>query len=207
MYTLYYSPGACSMAIHALLEELGQSCKLERVDLGAKRSPEFLKTNPRGQVPVLVDGDLAIRESAAIIQHLVEKHGSDLIPAAKGTARTKALQWLSFANASLHPAYSRVFWLLRVAKDNEALIKAAIENINAIWKDIDDQLADTKYIAGDKITAADILIAVIANWGIASFPQKPELGANVKRLVKEISARPAFAKVLKAEEIEYKAAA
>jgi glutathione S-transferase len=58
MYKLYYSPGACSMAVHVALNECNQPVTLEKVDLmaGAQRNPDFLKINPRGQIPVLVDG-------------------------------------------------------------------------------------------------------------------------------------------------------
>ena len=78
-YTLYYMPGACSMAVHVVLNELGQEVTLEN----AKADPKpagFLKANPRGQVPVLVDGDLVVREGAAIMIYLLDKHTSPLLP-------------------------------------------------------------------------------------------------------------------------------
>ena len=83
MYTLYYIPGACSMAIHVLLNELGQEVKLVNVGDpkgGRERPPEFLKINPRGNVPVLSDDGFIVREGAAIILYLLEKHKSPLLP-------------------------------------------------------------------------------------------------------------------------------
>lgn len=209
MYTLYYMPGACSMAIHAVLNELKQPVKLEPAnDASGNRTPAMLKANPRGAVPVLVDGDIVIREGAAIIAYLVEKHGSDLL-AKSGKERAAALEWLMFANSTLHPAYGKVFGLMKTQLDEEAKTKLTttyIEAINKLWAEVDGILGKQKYIAGDKITAGDILLTVIANWG-QSFKPSVVLGSNVKRLVKEVSARPAFQKALKDETVEYKAAA
>ena len=105
MYQLYYSPGACSMAVHVILNELNQPVELHKISLqeGDNRKPEFLRINPRGQVPVLVDDGFVIREGAAQIIYLLEKHKSPLLPAS-GKERAAALEWLCYANASLHVA-------------------------------------------------------------------------------------------------------
>ncbi len=86
------------------------------------------------------------------------------------------------------------------------LFKAVLEQINKLWADVDAQLAKTPYVCGKEMTAADILLTVIANWG-ATFPAKVTMGGNVKRLITEVSQRPSYQKALKAEEVEYKAAA
>ncbi|MBY0408155.1 MAG: glutathione S-transferase, partial [Rickettsiales bacterium] len=114
MYQLYYSPGACSLAIHVTLLELGVPFKANKIDLskGENRTPEFLKLNPRGSVPVLLDGDQIIREGAAQLLYLLDKHKSPLLPAS-GPERATALEWLMFANATLHPVYSRGFGLMK----------------------------------------------------------------------------------------------
>lgn len=210
MYQLYYSPGACSMAVHVILNELNVPYTAHKVSIsnGDNRKPEFLKLNPRGQVPVLVDGDQVIREGAAMILDLLEKHNSPLLPRS-GKERAVALEWLMFANATLHPAYSKAFFIMKNVTDKgqqEQLFKVALQQINSLWAELDARLAKSKYICGDKLTSADILCTVFANWG-SSFPAQPTLGANVKRLIKEISTMPSYQKALKAEEVEYKAAA
>src|SRR5580704_1768796 len=93
MYKLYYSPGACSMAVHVALNECNQPVTLEKINIREPRSPEFLKINPRGQVPVLMDDDLTIREGAAILIYLLEKHQSPLLPKS-GKERAVALECL-----------------------------------------------------------------------------------------------------------------
>ena len=209
MYTLYYSPGACSMAVHVVLNELNQPVDLKKVDLQAQpRDAEFLKANPRGQVPTLVEDGHAMREGGAIIAYLLDKHNSPMLPKT-GRARANALEWLMFANASMHPAYGKGFFIMKNVSDaaqKDALFKVAIDGINKLWADVDAQLAKTPYVCGNDISAADILLTVIANWG-GYFPAKPIFGNNVKRLLKEVSSRPSYQKALKAENVEYKAAA
>ena len=208
MYKLYYSPGACSMAIHVALNECNQPVTLEKIDLQAPRPPEFLKVNPRGQVPVLVDDDQVIREGAAILIYLLEKHKSPLLPAS-GKDRTMAIEWLMFANASLHPAYSRGFFIMKNAQDpaKEQLLNTAIAMINKLWADIEQRLGEKPYLAGDSITMADILVSVIGNWIAWYPPNSIQIGPRTKKMFQTVIARPAYAKALAAEHVEYKAAA
>jgi len=210
MYKLYYSAGACSMAIHIALLECNQQVQLEKVDLmaGQQRSPEYLKVNSRGQVPVLVDGDQTIREGAAIMMHVLEKHQSPLLPKS-GKERTTALEWLMFGNATLHPAYARCFFLMRGAEDGPAkdkLMEAAIANINKLWEDVEQQLSTHTYLCGNEVTIADILVTVIANWS-ARMPKPINFGPKTKQLFKTIIARPAYKKAMETEQVEYKVAA
>lgn len=207
MYKLYYAPGTCSMAIHVLLNEIGAPVQLEKVNLQEARTPEFLAVNPRGQVPVLVDDGQPIREGAAIILHLCEKHKSPLLPAS-GKERTTALEWLMFCNASLHPAYGRFFFTNRNAPEpaKDQLLTTAIAGINKLWQEVEQRLEKSPYLCGEQVTAADILLTVIANWG-GMMPKKPEIGPKAKALFKKIIERPAYKKALETEQVEYKAAA
>lgn len=209
MYTLYYAPGACSLSVHAILNELGVPFKAENMSFqeGKNKTPEYLKINPLGSVPLLQDGSEYIREGAAIIIHLLEKHKSPLLPSS-GIARTKALEWLMFCNATLHPAYGKGFFLMKRADKptQDKLFPAVRDQIMQLWDIIDAQLAKTPYLAGKEVTAADFLMTVMANWG-STFPNPIKLGNNARRVVKEISARPSFKKALQTEGVEYKAAA
>ncbi len=209
MYTLYYSPGACSMAIHIALIEIGAEFTLENVSIkeGKNRTSEYLKINPRGSVPTLVEDENAIREGGAMLIYLLDKHQNPLLPKS-GIARAKALEWLMFCNSTLHPAYSVLFSAMRVLKDKAAtdpFFIAASERVQKLWDEVDTHLAKNDYLAGSECTAGDILMTVIANWG-GSLPQPPSFGANVKRLLKNVSARPSYQKALAAEQVEYKAA-
>lgn len=211
MYTLYGMTGSCSMALHIILNELNQPVNVidVRVPAGQPRPAEFLAINPRGNVPVLIDDGHVMREGGAIISYLLDKHNSPMLPKS-GPARMNALEWLMFANASMHPAYSRVFFALAHLKNEagkEEMIAVSLKAINKLWADVDAQLAKTPFICGDEISAADILLSVIANWGQDSFAKQLTFGENVKRMLKAVSARPAYQKALAAEGVTYKAAA
>lgn len=204
MYKLYYKPGACSMAPHIVLNELG--VPFEAIRQADLKAPEFLKMNPRGQIPLLlVDGE-PVKEGAAIMTYLLDTHDTagKLLPKS-GLARAKALEWLAWGNSSLHPACAKVFGLSKMTLDEKTkseLNKTYIAQVQALWDEADARLAKTKYLAGDTVTVGDILLTVIANWGLPV-----TLGPNVKRVLAEISQRPAFQKALTAEQVEYKAAA
>ncbi|MFY9288640.1 MAG: glutathione S-transferase family protein [Alphaproteobacteria bacterium] len=209
MYKLYYAPGTCSLAVHIALNECNQPVTLEKIDVmaGPQRPPEYLKLNPRGAVPLLVDDDLVLREGAAILIHILEKHQSPLLPKS-GKERSVAIQWLMIINATLHPAYARVFFLKRNAPEDatkEKLMDVAAAIINKIWGEIEEQLGKTSYLAGDQITIADILMSVIANWN-GNVPRPITLGPRTKALLKIVSERSAFKKALAVEGVDYKAA-
>ncbi len=208
MYKLYYSPGAFSLAIHVVLNEIKAEFELENVAISERknRGEEFLKINPRGQVPVLIDGDNIIREGAAILIHLLEKHDSNLLPKL-GNERLTALQWLMFCNASLHPAYSRVFFLMKnleeKAENKEKLFATAVAMINKLWDEVEERLNQQNYLAGNCMTIADILLTVIANWS-SRMPGEIRLGNKTKELLKKISSLPSYQKSLITEGVEYK---
>lgn len=210
MYTLYGMTGSCSLAVHILLNELNQPVTLidNRVPAGQPKPAALLAVNPRGNVPVLVEGDFVMREGGAILNYLMDKHNSPMLPK-DGPARGRALEWLAFANATMHPAYSRVFFLMAQAESGgrDEALKRSYAAIDKLWADVDAELANKKFIGGDSISAADILLSVIANWGQATFAKNLTFGANVKRMLKEVSSRPAYQKALADEGVEYKAAA
>lgn len=210
MYKLYYAPGACSMAVHVALLECNAPFELQKIDIfaGEGRSPEFLQINPRGQVPVLVEDGRIIREGAAMLIHILEKHQSPLLPRS-GPERLEALEWLMFCNATLHPAYSRVFFLKRAKIDDaarEALMTVAVANINKLWEEVEQRLGKTPWLAGEQITMADILMSVIANWN-SSVPQPVKIGPRTQKLLQSVIARPAYRKALETEQVQYKAVA
>lgn len=204
MYTLYYSPGACSAAIHVLLNELNVPYEAKKVTLRPEKSPELLKVNPAGQVPVLtLEDGYNLLEGGAILTYLCDTHGQCLPK--DGTARAKALQALMFCNSTLHPAYSKLFMFMGMGKAEGEVYENCVQQVQKLWDRVEEQLAATKYLAGNEFTVGDILLTVIANWQPT---QKPfTFGPNTQRLLKEVSSRPAYQKTLTDEGTQYKAAA
>lgn len=207
MYTLYYSPGVCSMSVHVALEEMGLDYKLHKVDLqkGEQRSLEYLKINPRGQVGALMTPDGLMSENAAMIIYLNDKHGKDLIPQ-DGYERAQALQWLMYANSTLHPAYSKGLFCKKNNAD-DALMKVACDGVQAQWDLVEQQLEESggPFLMGERFSAGDIYVAVIANWQF--IPYLPAFGPKTQEFLKAVTARPAYQASLVQEEVEYKALA
>lgn len=207
-YKLYYSPGACSLAVHALLHELKADAEFIKTPTsdGSTKTPEFLAMNPFGAVPVLQEGNKAMFEGGAILTYLADKHKSPLLPQS-GWERAEALQWLMFANSTLHPAYGRTFWIRRNFPEDqhEAMLKVARGAIQQLWDKVEAHLEKqgTAYVAGNNPSVGDILMTVIANWS----PENYKFGPKTKALFKDISARPAYQEALSMEQVEYKAAA
>jgi len=108
MLTLYYAPGACSMASHIVLEESGEKYEPKKVDLagGEQRTEAYLKINPLGRVPALrLDNGEPLTENTAILPYLGKRF--DLWPK-EPTAEAKALSLIGFFASSVHPAHAHV---------------------------------------------------------------------------------------------------
>ncbi len=204
MYTLYYSPGACSMAVHALLTELGVEFTAQKVTLRPEKSPELMKANPRGQVPVLTLPDgYNLAEGGAILTYLCDTHGQFL--AKEGTKRAKGLEALAFCNSTMHPAYSSLFMLKALEQTSGPVYDACISKVQGLWDFVETQLNKTKYLGGDELTVGDILLTVIANWNATDKPFT--YGPKTLQLLREVSSRPAYQAAMSEEGTEYKAAA
>jgi glutathione S-transferase len=208
MYKLYYSPGACSLAVHTVLNEIGADFQLENAnDPETKtKSKKFLQINPRGAVPVLEIDGFIVREGAAILTYLIDTHKNSLLPAS-GLERAHALEWLAFANSTLHPVYGRIFTMLKLlgskASENP-LYQPTINQIQKYWDEIENQLQKTDYLCGENCTAADILVTVIASWS-QHFGNPITFGSKTKAFLTRVISRPAFKKALETEQVIYKA--
>lgn len=206
MYKLYYFKGACSLAVHVVLNEVGAKCELiNGKNPDGSKSDALLEVNPRGAVPVLKIDDVILREGVAILMYLLENHHNSLLPK-EGIARAKALEWLCFANATLHPAYSRLFFLHRAfgdKADESELYPIAIAAVQKYWDEIEERLKNEEYLCGKNVTVADILVTVIANWS-PMFKTPINFGAKTKEYFSKIIARPSFASALVSEGVEYK---
>jgi len=200
MYKLFIKKGSCSMAIHALLNFLEQKVELQ----DKTKTDDYKSFNPTGAAPFLIDGSLHLPEGAAIALYLMEKHNSSMLPQDLAK-RATTNQWMMFANATLHPSYSRLFFLNGAVKDEnmkKELMAAAAESVNNNWKIVDQHLASNKYVMGEQITMADLFMAVYANWN-HNFGGAIQLGPNVTRMVKEVAQLPAFQKTMEAEGVKY----
>jgi glutathione S-transferase len=193
MYKLYYLPGACSLAIHALLNELNQPVAA----IDRNRATDFDKLESRGMVPVLVDNGLVIREGAAIILYLLDKHKNQMLPES-GLEKARFIEWVMFANATMHPAYGRLFFIGKTLDDGpakEQALNAASDAINVLWAAVDKQLQQSTFVCGERITVVDMMLAVYASWG-PYFPVDIIMSDKVRRMIEAVKAHPAFIKAI-----------
>ncbi len=119
---LFFAPGACSFVPHAMLELAKVAFEPQMVKLhkGEQRSPEYLALNPRGQVPVLVDGDEVVTQIVAILLYLDEKLPMAGILPPTGLERARALQVLTWMNNTVHPTFTHVFMPQKFTDDAAA---------------------------------------------------------------------------------------
>jgi glutathione S-transferase len=161
---LYYSPGACSLSPHIALLEAGLAHDLVKVDLRAKKlenGDDYLKVNPKGQVPALQleNGEL-VTEGPVIVQMIADKAGKGLAPARDSAERYKLLEWLNFITTELHKNFSPMF--------NPAIpddIKKVFgDRIMGKFKYADSQLAGRDYLMGKQFTVADGYLYTMLRW-------------------------------------------
>lgn len=203
MYTLHYLPDACSLATQVILRELNQPVRLVE-----RQGPaDFSVLNPVGAVPVLIDGKRVLREGAAIILYLLDKHDNALIPT-EPEAKSQAIENILFANATMHPAYGRLFFNadhLSDGPEKDKAFEAAANAINHLWGVVEQKLDQQAFLGGDKVSAADILLAVYARWG-EFFPVDIRMGAKTTRMLNTVMQLESFRLSLEAEKADSAAA-
>lgn len=200
---LYYTPGACSLADHIVLEWIGAPYEAVKVSREERATPEFKKLNPAGAVPVLEHDGWVLTQNAAILGYLMDTH-----PAAKlggdGTpkGRAEVTRWLAFVNADVHPTYRPLFGATAYLDDDALIQKTkdhAKDQLRGLFARVDARLADREWIAGPR-SVADPYLYVTLRWAKAQGVDLSGL-EHVAQFVARIEADPAVQKVLKDEEL------
>jgi len=203
MLTLYYGPGACSMASHIVLEESGEKYNARRMDLakGEQRTPEYLAMNPQGRVPLLqLDNGEPLAENTAILPYLGKRF--TLWPT-DSTAEAKALSLIGFFAASVHPAHAHVGRPERYTADQSAFpgIKdQGLKTFHGHLKQIDGMLAGREWF-GNEYSVLDPYGFVFYTWGVRRELPMAEL-KNYTAFKDRMKNRPAVARVLEDEKIK-----
>jgi len=166
---LYYMPGACSLASHIVLEWIGKPYQLHKLSREALKQPEFLKVNPLGAVPALVDGDLTLTQNAAILEYLAEQAPqSQLLGDGSAASRAQVRRWLGLINSDLHRTFSLIFGAQRFLPGDEAaqaqLSASAAAYLRNLFGLLDRQLASQPYLAGAAPSIADPYLYVVLRW-------------------------------------------
>lgn len=197
MYTLYYLAGSCSLATQVVLNELNQAVTI----IDKQQVDDFDQINPVGSVPVLIADGKNLREGAAILLYLLNKHQNTLLPSS-GVAREQGIQDIMFANSTMHPAYGRLYFIAHCITNEEvkqSAYEAAAKAITSLWQIIELQLEGQEYLGGTQPSAADILLAVYSRWG-EHHPVDIPMGINTKKMLQAVRSMPSYQLALEAEE-------
>lgn len=196
---LFYKPGACSLASHITLRESGKDFTLIGVDLMHKRmenGDDFLKVNPKGQVPaLLLDDNTLLTEGVAIMQYLADSVADRQLLAPVGSInRYKTLEWLNFIATELHKGFTPLF-RPDTPEDYKPTVRALLDKKLAY---IDESLAGAQWISGSRFTIADAYLFTVLRW---AFAVKMDMAGyqNIAGYMARVAARPAVAAALAAE--------
>ncbi len=194
---LYHSPQSRSIRPRWLLEEIGAPYELVTVSIsaGEQKRPEYLKLNPNGTVPTLVDGDLVLFESAAICQYLADKFADKKLAPPVGTpARGLYYQWIHYAMSAIEPPAVTIFLHTMIRPEAEripALASEARPQLTAAVKVVDQALSGRTFLLGEQFSAADVMVGSTLAWanmmGVVG-SDVPAAAAYVERLTQ----RPAY---------------
>jgi len=205
--TLYYSPGACSLAVHIVLEELRKPYALELVSIadGATATPGFLAINDKARVPVLATGTSVLTETPAILAYLARSNpDAHLLPdSAEGLAR--CIEWFNWLACTMHAvAFSQIWRAERFVPDGEPLdgtIAKGRSNAAEGYQYIERKLLGRGWAVGQTYSCVDAYLLVFYRWGNRiGFDMRahfPAFTAHAQRVCE----RPAVQAVLAQENI------
>ncbi len=194
-----------SMRVRWMLQELGVDFESVRVNLlaGEQRRPEFLKINPAGKIPVLVDGDLVLTESVAIVLYLAEKYSDKALLPTDVNERAQVNRWLLFAATELEQP------LWRIARhtalypeeqrlpDDVILARGEFQDMASV---LEKHMQGRQFVAGNSVTVADFVMTYTLEWGneYELLGSCPELRAYIKRMYARPKAPPRIAEAFAA---------
>ena len=194
MIKFYFAPAPNPLKVALLLEELGLPYEVVPVDTrkGEQHTPAFKALNPNSKTPVLEDGDAKVFDSNAILLYLAEKTGrflADNTPAARG----ELFSWLMFVATGIGPYSGQAVHFKHVAPEpKEYPQKRYNFEADRHWGILNEHLTKRRYMVADTYTIVDMAVwgwarAIPFIFGEGAWDTRP----NVKRLLDEISARPA----------------
>jgi glutathione S-transferase len=203
MLTLYYAPGACSMASHIVLEESGEKYTPQRVDLakGEQKTEDYLKIHPLGRVPALrLDNGEPLAENTAILPYLGKRFG--LWPT-DAIAEAKALSTIGFFASSVHPAHAHVGRPERYTTDTSAypgIKDMGLKTFHGYLRQIDGMLAGREWLS-ERYSVLDPYAFVFYTWGVRRELPMGEL-KNYTAFKDRMTKREAVGRVMEDEKIK-----
>ena len=203
--TLYYAPGACSLAAHIVLEEIGLPFETVRLDLakGDQRAPEYLAVNERGRVPALYEDGWVLTENPAILRHLARSHPEAGLLPEDPRQLAIADEWLAWLSSSHHVAYAHVRRPERYSADESAFpdIRAkGAETFGDLCTMTEVKLSNGGWALGERYSVVDADLMVFWLWARGSaigfdMPDRfPSWTAHARRMAGRPAVQAVFAR-------------
>jgi glutathione S-transferase len=207
MLALYYYPGNASLLPHMMLREIGAEFELRFVDQENRqhKGAEYLKLNPNGRIPVLVDDDLVLFETVAIALHLADRFPQAGLAPAPGTKeRAEFYKWMIHLTNTPQAEFRAWFYPHEHVSDEAAapaVKQAAGERLNRMFDVISAQLGEKTWLLGDRFSAADLFLFMLIRWS-RNMPRPARTIPNLKALAERVIARPAVQEAFKGEGLQ-----
>jgi glutathione S-transferase len=208
---LYFAPGACSFVPHALLETAGAPFEPVMVKLhkGEQQSPEYRAINPRGQVPVLVDGGEVITQILAIITWLDHRFPQCEFLPREPLARVRVLETLAWMNNTVHPTFTHVFMPYKFAGTPEAQAELKAFNAKAYAGMLGELEAMARtaaeqgrpFLGGTRFGPLDAYSLTLLRWG-GFAGHDPQGFPSLWALVQRVAQLPAVARAIERERLQ-----
>ncbi|MEM9408982.1 MAG: glutathione S-transferase family protein [Acidobacteriota bacterium] len=200
---VYSAPRTRSLRVVWLLEELGTSYELETVEFKPTSSEFFIQDTPTGKIPTLVDGEVVLAESGAILEYLLERYGegSGLAAEIGSRERGQYLQWMHFAESTAWVPIGNVVWLglYREGRDGPELLADARSRAARSLRFVEEQLGEQDFLLTGGFSAADIMMAftlgVAQRLELMDVDAHPRLLGYLQRLMARDGFRRAAARV------------
>jgi glutathione S-transferase len=166
---LYEFPPTRSIRVRWTLQELGVDFDAVFVNMlaGEHKSPAYLKVNPAGKLPALVDGDLVLTESVAIVLYLGEKYPEKGLVPTDLKLRTEIYRWLLFAATELEQPLCRIARHTNAYPESKRIpgeVPLAREDFQEMARVLEEHISGRQFVVGNSITVADIVLAYTLDW-------------------------------------------
>jgi glutathione S-transferase len=183
-----------------LCEELGVPYELVRYERGAMGAapPEFKSIHPAGTAPTIVDGDVVLAESAAVMEYIIEQYSDGRLARHKGDADfADYLFWFHYANGSLAPSTLVALVLGAQGAASNGMAAAVIARVDSAYAMIEKRLGEKQYFAGDEFSAADIFMVFALTTLRAFLPRDISGNPNLTAYLQRVTSRPAYQRAMK----------
>lgn len=195
MATLYHAPNARSLRVLWTLEELGAKADVKTLPFPPReKEPDYLKVNPTGAIPAMVDGDRVMTESLAICEYLAAKHGSSLLVAPGEPERVPFLEWLWYGESTLMTPLSRLGRVASLPVKGEAIdvvLADARDSLQVRLKSLEQRLEGRDFLVAGRLTLADVSVGYPLHL-LAVFRVDVPLGTRTAAYRERLRTRPAF---------------